>query len=229
MKKLFLKSNHLGNNNIYINEETIKPDLNQNILNKLELNNSFLQNKNNITVDYSQNYLGSFNKSPLELPKIQNQKKNINNSKLDGIKRIMISNSSTNIYSQNIFGLPNNNKKQLKKEKTQINLIKEENDSFISNENAGLNKKNNLNLNNNISIINRNKDELSLFKKKYKNSNNINNITNINIHIYSNEPQLNNDILQRKTANVNKKKNVIITSRDKNTKTIKPYTIKSQK
>ena len=218
MKKLFLKSNHLGNNNIYINEETIKPDLNQNILNKLELNNSFLQNKNNITVDYSQNYLGSFNKSPLELPKIQNQKKNINNSKLDGIKRIMISNSSTNIYSQNIFGLPNNNKKQLKKEKTQINLIKEENDSFISNENAGLNKKNNLNLNNNISIINRNKDELSLFKKKYKNSNNINNITNINIHIYSNEPQLNNDILQRKTANVNKKKNVIITSRDKNTK-----------
>ena len=215
MKKLFLKSNPL-NNNIYLNDETIKPGINQNILNKLELNNSFLQNKNNITVDYSQNYQGSFNKSPLELPKIQNQKKYIKNQKLDGIKRIMISNSSTNIYSQNIFGLPNNNKKQLKKEKTQINLIKEENDSFFSDDNAGINKNNNLKLNNNISLINKNKDELSLFKKKFNNSNNnINNITNISIHIYSNETQLNNEILQRNTANVNKNKSKIITSRDK--------------
>ena len=218
MKKMFLKPNQISNpnNNIYLNEETLKPAINQNIINKLDLNNSFLQNKNNITVDYSKNYQ-SFNKSPLELPKIHNQQKNINmhNSKLNGIKRIMISNSSSNIYSQNKIGLPNNTKKQLIKDKTQVSLIKEENDNNLSNEYISINK--NTSLNNNINnIINKNKDELSLFKKKLKDSNsNINNITNINIHIYSNESQINNDNIQRKTANLNKNKNNIITSRDK--------------
>ena len=221
MKKIFLKSNPLSNNNnnAYLNEETTKPDLNHSILNKVDLNNSFLQNKNNITVDYSKNYPSPFIKSPFELPKIPNSKKNNNmNSKLASIKRIMISNSSTNIYSQNIFGLPNKN--LLKKDKTQISLIKEENDNNLSNENISLNNisnlNNNTNLNNNsISLINKNREEFSLFKKKIKNSNsNINNITNINIHIYSNEGQVNSDISQRNTANVNKNKNNIITSRD---------------
>ena len=127
MKKLFLKSNILNpNNNIYLNQETIKSDINQSILDKLDLNNSFLQNKNNITMDNPKYYQPTLIKSPLELPKIQNLKKNIINSKLDVIKRIMISNSSTNIYSQNKFGLPNNHS-LLKKDKTQNNLIKEEN------------------------------------------------------------------------------------------------------
>ena len=57
MKKLFLKSNILNpNNNIYLNQETIKSDINQSILDKLDLNNSFLQNKNNITMDNPKYY-----------------------------------------------------------------------------------------------------------------------------------------------------------------------------
>ena len=229
MKKLFLKSNQLlNNNNECINEET-KPNINQNILNKLDLNNSLLQNKNNITVDYSQNQISSYNKSPLELPIKLNLKKQINKSKIEGLKRIMFSNSSSNIYSQNIFGLSNNNNKQLKKDKTEINLIKEENDHIFSNENINLNKNNNLN-NNNISLINKNKEEFSLFKRKFKNPNNsnINNITNINIHIYSNTPQINNLMMQRNTANLNKKKNNIITSRDINNKQLNNIYINSK-
>ena len=131
MKKLLLKSNQPSNinNNLILNQETIKPSSNKSILEKSDLNNSFLQNKNNKTVDYPRNYPHSFVKSPLELPKIQNQKKtiNVNNSKLTSIKRIIISNSSTNVYSKNMLGLQNNNnQKPLKEDKTQINLIKGE-------------------------------------------------------------------------------------------------------
>ena len=220
MKKLFLKSNQLSNisNNLILNQETIKPDSNKSISEKSDLNSSFLQNKNNITIDYPKNYPHSFVKSPLELPRIQNQKKaiNINNSKLSGIKRIMISNSSTNVYSQNMLGLQNNNdKKSLKKDKTQINLIKGEYDNNnLINENVNMN--NNNNANDDINYINNLKKDydIGLFKRKLKNSNNINNITNINIHIYSNENQLNNDSIQRNTANTNKIKNINITSRD---------------
>ena len=58
MKKLLLKSNQLSNinNNLILNQETIKPDCNKSISEKSDLNNSFLQNKNNITVDYPKNY-----------------------------------------------------------------------------------------------------------------------------------------------------------------------------
>ena len=213
MKKLFLKSNILNpNNNIYLNQETIKSDINQSILDKLDLNNSFLQNKNNITMDNPKYYQPSLIKSPLELPKIQNQKKNIINSKLDVIKRIMISNSSTNIYSQNKFGLPNNHS-LLKKDKTQNNLIKDEKNIKLSNQilNDNINENNNINL---IKKIYR-KDENSLFQKNMKNSNNnINNITNINIHIYSNDNQIKENVMQRNTANANKNKNNILSSRD---------------
>ena len=216
MKKLVLKSNILNYNNLYLNQDTIKSDINQNNYDKFDLNNSFLQNKNNITMDNSKYLQQSFFKSPLELPKITSQKKNnLNNSKLDGIKRIMISNSSTNIISQNKFGLPNN-KNFLKKDKTQIDLIKDENDSNLSNEIL-----NNNIIENNINLINKTnkKDDFSLFKKKMKNSNNnINNITNINIHIYSNDNQINDNIIQRNTANTNKNKNNIITTRDLNSK-----------
>ena len=199
MKKLLLKSNQPSNinNNLILNQETIKPDCNKSISEKLDLNNSFLQNKNNITVDYPKNYPHSFVKSPLGLPKIQNQKKtiNINNSKLSNIKRIMISNSSTNMYSQNMLGLQNNNnQKPLKKDKTQINLIKGEYDNnILLNENSNMN--NNNIANDDINYINNLKKDydIDLFKRKLKNSNNINNITNINIHIYLNENQLNSD------------------------------------
>ena len=216
MKKLFLKSNQLSNinNSIYLNQETMKPDTN---IEKSELNNSFLQNKNNITIDYPKNYALSFMKSPLELPKIHNQKKSINsnNTKMSGIKRIMISNSSTNVYSQNLFGLQNN-KKLLKKDKTQIDLMKGEKDNFI-NDNINLKNNNIFNddLNNSNNLMKEN--DISLFTRKLKNSNNnINNITNINIHIYSNENKLIGDSTQRSAGNQNenKMKNIIKTSRD---------------
>ena len=216
MKKLFLKSNQLSNinNSLYLNQETLKPDTNQNIIEKSDLNNnnnSFLQNKNNITIDYPKNYPHAFTKSPLELPKIQNQKKtiNVNNTKMSGIKRIMISNSSTNVYSQNLFGLQSN-KKVLKKDKTQINIL---------NENVNLNNNNNISnddINYKSNNIIKDNNDISLFKRKLKSPNNINNITNINIHIYSNKNKENGETIQRNTgnANENKMKNINITSRD---------------
>ena len=216
MKKLFLKSNQLSNinNSLYLNQETLKPDTNQNIIEKSDLNNnnnSFLQNKNNITIDYPKNYPHAFTKSPLELPKIQNQKKtiNVNNTKMSGIKRIMISNSSTNVYSQNLFGLQSN-KKVLKKDKTQINIL---------NENVNLNNNNNISnddINYKSNNIIKDSNDISLFKRKLKSPNNINNITNINIHIYSNKNKENGETIQRNTgnANENKMKNINITSRD---------------
>ena len=213
MKKLFLKSNqnNNSNNNIYLNQENVKPNTN------LDLNNSFLHNKNKITVEYPKISQPSSIKTPLELPKIPNKiNNNINSPQFVGIKRIMISNSSSNIYSQKVFD--QKSPKLMKKDKTQISLIKEEeNDNNISNDNININY--NTNLNNNINVIsknlNKNKDEISLFKKKFKNpNNNINNITNINIHIYSNENQTNNDIFQRNTANSNNNKKNIIVSRD---------------
>ena len=238
MKKLLLKSNTQDNNISLYYQDTIRPDSNKakndkkelfpkdNNDKRLKLNNSFLHNKNNNTIDCSKIYSPSIFKPLIELPKIQNNKKTINvmnNTKLNNIKHIMISNSSANIHSQNLFGLQNTNKKVLKRDRTQITLIKEEedNDNTILNDKINSNNKN-INLKQNLIYNNnfRNNDEISLFKRKIKNSNNINNITNINIHIYSKENQTDNDISQRSTPNsiVNKFNN--ITSRDSSKKLI---------
>ena len=192
MKKLFLKSNQLSLNNNSNNQ--LSPDkLSQKSSEKEQkLNNSFIENRNNVTVDYSKNY--SFLKSPIELPKISGTKKNycLNKSKLSGIKHIMLSNSSKNIYSQNMMGIQNNNgNKFLRRDKTHSILIKEEDsDNDLTNDNINLN---NISLNN----IYKNNNDASLFRRKIKNNNNksINNITNINIHIHSNENQINNNII----------------------------------
>ena len=212
MKKLFLKSNQLSLNNNSNNQ--LSPDkLSQKSSEKEQkLNNSFIENRNNVTVDYSKNY--SFLKSPIELPKISGTKKNycLNKSKLSGIKHIMLSNSSKNIYSQNMMGIQNNNgNKFLRRDKTHSILIKEEDsDNDLTNDNINLN---NISLNN----IYKNNNDASLFRRKIKNNNNksINNITNINIHIHSNENQINNNIIYRNsnTQSLAKKKQNI-TSRD---------------
>ena len=212
MKKLFLKPNppSLNNStNIQINIDKLSQKSNEK---EPKLNSSFIENKNNITVDYPKNY--SFLKSPFELPKISGIKKNygLNKSKINGIKHIILSNSSKNIYSQNMMGIQNNNNnKFLRRDKTHSMLIKEEdNDNDATNDNINLS---NISLNN----IYKNNDEMSLLRRKIKNnsSKNINNITNINIHIHSNENQINNNIIYRNsnTQSLAKKKQNI-TSRD---------------
>ena len=91
-------------------------------------------------------------------------------------------------------------------------MIKEEDND----NNSGNDSQNN----NNISLNNifKNNGELSLFKRKIKNTNNnknINNITNINIHIHSNENQINNNIIYRNSNTQSlAKKQQNITSRD---------------
>ena len=211
MKKLFLKSNQLSlnnNSNNQLNPDKLPVKNNEK---DPKLNNSFLDGRNNITVDYSKNY--PFLKSPIELPKISGTKKNygLNKSKLSGIKHIMLSNSSKNIYSQNMMGMPNSGNKFLRRDKTHSILIKEEDsDNDLTNDNININ---NVSLNN----IYKNNADVALFKRKIKNNinKNINNITNINIHIHSNENQINNNIIYRNsnTQSLAKKKQNI-TSRD---------------
>ena len=222
MEKLLLKTNQRAlniNKNIYY-QETIKPDdIFQTISDKLDtkkdseknqvLNNSFLHNKNNCEIEHQKEYSPSYVTSKVELPKINNNQKHKvinNNSKLRDIKHINSSNSSINIHSQKIFGL-NTNKKTLRREKTQITLIKEEEENNnINNDNISLINNNIINLKNNIKFFNNYKyfDEISMIRRKFKNSKNINNITNINIHIYPKENE--NDITQRKIVNSNKSK-----------------------
>ena len=210
MKKLFLKSNQLSLNNNSNNQMNNYKLPIKNVEKEPKLNNSFLENRNNITVDYSKNY--PFLKSPIELPKISGTKKNygLNKTKLSGIKNIMLSNSSKNIYSQNMMAMPNSGNKFLRRDKTHSILIKEEDsDNDLTNDN----------INNNISINNiyKNNADMALFKRKIKNNSNknINNITNINIHIHSNDNQINNNIIYRNsnTQSLDKKKQNI-TSRD---------------
>ena len=212
MKKLFLKSNQLSLNNNITNQANMDKLFQKNKEKDTNINSSFVENRNNVTVEYSKNY--SFIKSPIELPKISGIKKNygFNKTKLNGIKHIMLSNSSKNIYSQNMMEIANNANKFLRRDKTHSLLIKEEDND----NNSGNDSQNN----NNISLNNifKNNGELSLFKRKIKNTNNnknINNITNINIHIHSNENQINNNIIYRNSNTQSlAKKQQNITSRD---------------
>ena len=211
MKKLFLKSNQLSLNNNNANQPNKEILFQKNNDKDQKLNSSFIENRNNVTVDYSKNY--PFIKSPIELPKISGSKKNygLNKTKLSGIKHIMLSNSSKNIYSQNMMGMGNNGNKFLRRDKTHSILIKEEDsDNDMGNDSQN---------NNNISLNNiyKNNGEYSLFKRRMKNNNNksINNITNINIHIHSNENQINNNIIYRNSNTQSlAKKQQNITSRD---------------
>ena len=224
MNKLLLKTNqrNQNNNKNIFYQETLKPDdVIQTISDKLDakkdleknqvLNYSFLYNKNNSEIEQPKDYSPSYASSKVELPKINNNQKCKeinNNSKLKDIKHINSSNSSLNIHSQKIFGL-NTNKKTLRRDKTQITLIKEEeegNRNLVNDNISPINNNNKINLKNNIKFFNNYKyfDEISMIRRKIKNSNNINNITNINIHIYPKENE--NDITQRKIVNFNKSK-----------------------
>ena len=137
-------------------------------------NNFSSFNKNNITVDYPKHYSPSF-RSPVSLPPISGKNRRSNNSQKKPItKKLGNSNSSTNLYSQSLFGP--GAKKQLEREKTQINVIEN---------NLGQNK-NNLDTLNQIDKLNNGKN--------LNNITQINNITNINIHIYQGNTNKENDI-----------------------------------
>ena len=137
-------------------------------------NNFSSFNKNNITVDYPKHYSPSF-RSPVSLPPISGKNRRSNNSQKKPItKKLGNSNSSTNLYSQSLFGP--GAKKQLEREKTQINVIEN---------NLGQNK-NNLDTLNQIDKLNNGQN--------LNNITQINNITNINIHIYQGNTNKENDI-----------------------------------
>ena len=143
------------------------------------ISNNFASfNKNNITVDYPKHYSPPSNRSPVSLPPISGKNRHSNNSQKKPInKRLGNSNSSTNLYSQSLFGP--GTKKQLEREKTQINVI----------ENNLEQNKNNLNTIKNLNQL-----------EKINGQNNItqiNNITNINIHIYQGNNQTNDDNIDK--------------------------------
>ena len=162
-KRYFLKPiKEQISNDSYVNQ-SMQDILDSYTKSQSGISNNFSSfNKNNVTVDYPKHYSPSF-RSPVSLPPIPGKNRRANNSQRKQIqKKLGNSNSSTNLYSKGLFGP--NSKKQLEREKTQIHLIE-----------------NNLeqNKNNNINQIDKTNDG--------KNSNNItqiNNITNINIHIY---------------------------------------------
>ena len=118
-------------------------------------------NKNNVTVEYPKHYSPSY-RSPVSLPPVSGRIRRSNNSQKKPItKKLGNSNSSTNLYSQSLFGPVV--KKNLEREKTQVDIIED---------NSEQNK-------NNIGQI----DDINN-GQNLNNITQINNITNINIHIY---------------------------------------------
>ena len=140
------------------------------------ISNNFASfNKNNITVDYPKHYSPPSNRSPVSLPPISGKNRRSNNSQKKPINRKLgNSNSSTNLYAQSLFGPVA--KKQLEREKTQINVIEK-----------------NLEQNNNLNTI-KNLNQLDTINNGQNNITQINNITNINIHIYQGNNQTNDNI-----------------------------------
>ena len=231
MKKLFLKSNQLSLNNSSNNQ--LSPDkLSQkNIEKEPKLNNSFIENRNNITVDYSKNY--AFLKSPIELPKISGTKKNycLNKSKLSGIKHIMLSNSSKNIYSQNMMGMQNNSgNKFLRRDKTHSILIKEEDsDNDLTNDNINLN---NISLNNILAKKKQNITSRDLANKHdtLTSNKNIFNSDNKTIETLSNINSNKNNILNNSNNSImnNSSNNLLLQRNNNNNNNIKIRILKKK-
>ena len=158
-KRYFLKSIKQNNNEPYSNQ-SMKEIIDSYSNSPPGISNNFSSfNKNNVTLDYPKHYSPN-NRSPVSLPPISGKIRRTNNSQKKPItKKLVTSNSSSNLYSQSLFGPPA--KKTLEREKTEVALIKN---------NLDRENKNNLNTINQM--------------EKLNNSQNLNNITNINIHIY---------------------------------------------
>ena len=168
-KRYFLKPIKEPNINDTFGNQSMQDILDSYTKNPSGISNNFSSfNKNNITVDYPKHHSPSY-RSPVSLPPISGiNRRRANNSQKKPInKKLGNSNSSTNLYSQSLFGP--GSKKALEREKTQINIIE---NNLEQNKNT-LNKLNNLNQ---IDEINNGQN--------LNNITQINNITNINIHIY---------------------------------------------
>ena len=179
-KKYFLKPvKGTGNKNMNINQSIpevtdlySKKDqtINHNIVNTTP-------NKNNMTIDSPKHYSPT-SRSLVSLPPISSKNRKLTNTqKKNNSKKIGVSNSSSNIHSGSLFGP--NNRKVLEREKTQFNLLNNN-----ENEDINIDKINeidpNLNFKNNRDKIIQNANNNNL-----NNITQINNITNINIHVYS--------------------------------------------
>ena len=172
-KKFFLKPIKQSSNNNNINQSM------QNIIDPYSeqsqgINNNFSSfNRNNITVEYPRHY-SPLNRSVQSLPPISGKNRN-NNSHKKSIKSLGNSNSTRNILSQSLFSPIGY--RQLEREKTQVNIMEK-----------NLNEDNN-NLNNIDEL-----DDITTKRNMNKLNNNkitqINNITNINIHIYQSNSNL---------------------------------------
>ena len=164
-KRYFFKPiKQQNNNDSYVNQ-SMQDILDSYTKNQPGISNNFSSfNKNNITVDYPKHYSPSY-RSPVSLPPISGKNRRSNNSQKKPVtKKLGNSNSFSNLYSQSLFAP--GAKKQLEREKTQINLI----------ENNLEQNKNSLNKLNQIEKMNNGQNGITQ----------INNITNINIHIYQN-------------------------------------------
>ena len=184
-KKLFLKPLKQQSSNDYINqsmENMNDPYLKQ----PVGISNNFSSfNKNNMTVEYPRHHSPP-GRSMQSLPPINNKFRRSNNSQKKSVKSLGNSNSTRNLFSQNFFGITG--KKQFEREKTQVNIL----DNNLNNEN----KSNNLNSIDELEDIGTKHNLDKLNKNKITQ---INNITNINIHIY--QSNLNSNLEQ----NANKK------------------------
>ena len=132
------------------------------------------QNINNSAFNYPKHYSPS-NRSPVSLPPISGKNRKLTNSQQKyNSKKLGVSNSSANIYSASLFG--QNNKKILKRDKTQVHILNND-----ENEDLNIDKLDqNLNYENKENELKQNSSNNNL-----NNITQINNITNINIHIHS--------------------------------------------
>ena len=184
-KKLFLKPLKQQSSNDYINQSM--QNMNDPYLKQpVGISNNFSSfNKNNMTVEYPRHHSPP-GRSMQSLPPINNKFRKSNNSQKKSVRSLGNSNSTRNLFSQNFFGITG--KKQFEREKTQVNIL----DNNLNNEN----KINNLNSIDELEDIGTKHNLDKLNKNKITQ---INNITNINIHIY--QSNLNSNLEQ----NANKK------------------------
>ena len=154
--KLFTRSYRANNQNLNQSVQDIIDLYSQN-------NNSYMNNRNNITVDYPRHYSPPSYRSPGALPLVTTRKNNLSQER--ALQRV-------NVKQQPVF--------------------KNQNESTILTR-LGSNIINNNSLN--LQRLKRDKTEIMLVGAQNNNNGNllphINNITNINIHIYPNHPQQN--------------------------------------
>ena len=138
--KLFSKSYRSNQNNI--NQSV------QDIIDLYSQNSSYINNHNNITIDYPRHYSPNY-RSPPSLPSISNRKPghSLERGNISDKKSLFNNANESSILSNIGSNIINNQNQRLKRDKTQIMLLGQNNNSILPQ---------------------------------------INNITNINIHIYPN-------------------------------------------